>query len=124
MANRVSMDETFVFLRKGSERRGSKGVIDPEDVLCTFPKPTYNCLFITTIIQLFIIIAACIAFGPLGYKTCSLMVSCDCTDTDKISNTITRSGSNEAIDSTSESNKWKWHRSTEKMNSESRIKGK
>ena len=122
MDNRISMDETFVFLRKGSERRGSRGTVDPEDVLCTLPKPTYNCLFITTIIQLIIIIAGCITFGPLGYKTCSLIVSCDCTDVDKISTINTRS-SKELIDTTSESNKW-IQRSKETTNLESRIKGK
>ena len=93
MDKRISMDETFVFLRKGSERRGSKGTIDPEDVLCTLPKPTFNCLFVTTVIQsiiiIIIIISGCIAFGPLGYQTCSLIVPCHCTEADKMSETGT-----------------------------------
>ena len=121
MANRVSMDETFVFLRKGSERRGSKGTIDPEDVLCTLPKPTFNCLFITPIIQSFIIIAGCIAFGPLGYQTCSLIVPCQCTEADKISETSTET-SKDFADANPGRNKWKIN-FKDRFNSGRKIKG-
>ena len=126
MDNRISMDETFVFLRKGSERRGSKGVIDPEDVLCTLPKPTFNCLFVTTIIQFIIIIAGCITFGPLGYQTCSLIVPCHCTEA---ANTSVRSTDTSKDFSNENPVNIEWKHNPPKdsfktrINKENRIKG-
>ena len=77
-SSRVSMDETFVFLRKGSKRRPSQiaeNTVDKEDVLCSIPKPSYKFLLILSIIQFLIIIAGLIAFGPLGHITCKSIVS-------------------------------------------------
>ena len=77
-SSRVSMDETFVFLRKGSKRRPSQiadHTVDKEDVLCSIPKPSYKFLLIMSIIQFFIIVAGLIAFGPLGHITCKSFVS-------------------------------------------------
>ena len=70
------MDESFVFLKRSASlhsRRGSQP-INPDEILCHLPKPGYNCLLVTTIIQFIIIIVGCIAFGPLGSKICGLMV--------------------------------------------------
>ena len=81
--SRISMDETFVFLRKGSKRRPSQvatNTVDREDVLCAIPKPSYNFLFILSIIQFIIIIAGCIAFGALGHLTCQHFVSEKCEE--------------------------------------------
>ena len=80
-SSRVSMDETFVFLRKGSKRRPSQiadHTVDQEDVLCSIPKPSYKFLLILSIIQLIIIIAGVIAFGALGHLTCQAFVSTEC----------------------------------------------
>ena len=80
-SSRVSMDETFVFLRKGSKRRPSQiadHTVDQEDVLCSIPKPSYKFLLILSIIQFIIIIAGVIAFGALGHLTCKAFVSTEC----------------------------------------------
>ena len=45
------MDETFVFLRKGSKRRPSQiatNTVDREDILCSIPKPSYRFLLISS----------------------------------------------------------------------------
>ena len=90
-SSRVSMDETFVFLRKGSKRRPSHiatNTVDREDVLCSIPKPSYNFLLILSLIQLLIIIAGCLAFGIFGHLTCRHIVS---TETEKCATTSTSS---------------------------------
>ena len=82
-SSRVSMDETFVFLRKGSKRRPSHiatNTVDREDILCSIPKPSYRFLLILSLIQLLIIIAGSIAFGIFGHLTCRHIVS---TETEK-----------------------------------------
>ena len=68
------MDESFVFMKRGSlrERRGSQP-IDPDQVLCHIPKPSYDCLLALTLIQFLVIVAGLMAFGPLGGKTCGLL---------------------------------------------------
>ena len=74
LKSQVSMDESFVFMKRGSlrERRGSQP-IDPDQVLCHIPKPSYDCLLALTLIQFLIIVAGLMAFGPLGGKTCGLL---------------------------------------------------
>ena len=74
LQSQVSMDESFVFMKRGSlrERRGSQP-IDPDQVLCHIPKPSYDCLLALTLIQFLIIVAGLMAFGPLGGKTCGLL---------------------------------------------------
>ena len=86
-SSRVSMDETFVFLRKGSKRRPSQiatNTVDREDILCSIPKPSYRFLLILSMIQFLIIIAGSIAFGILGHLTCRHFVS---TETEKCATT-------------------------------------
>ena len=86
-SSRVSMDETFVFLRKGSKRRPSHiatNTVDREDILCSIPKPSYRFLLILSLVQLLIIIAGSIAFGILGHLTCRHFVS---TETEKCETT-------------------------------------
>ena len=74
LKSQVSMDESFVFMKRGSlrERRGSQP-IDPDQVLCHIPKPSHDCLLALTLIQFLIIVAGLMAFGPLGGKTCGLL---------------------------------------------------
>ena len=74
LKSQVSMDESFVFMKRGSlrERRGSQP-IDPDQVLCHIPKPSYDCLLALTLIQFLIIVAGLMAFGPLGGKTCGIL---------------------------------------------------
>ena len=90
-SSRVSMDETFVFLRKGSKRRPSQiatNTVDREDILCSIPKPSYRFLLILSLVQLLIIIAGSIAFGILGHLTCRHFVS---TETEKCETTSSSS---------------------------------
>ena len=90
-SSRVSMDETFVFLRKGSKRRPSHiatNTVDREDILCSIPKPSYRFLLILSLIQLLIIIAGIIAFGIFGHLTCRHFVS---TETEKCAATSSSS---------------------------------
>ena len=90
-SSRVSMDETFVFLRKGSKRRPSHiatNTVDREDILCSIPKPSYRFLLILSLIQLLIIIAGIIAFGIFGHLTCRHIVS---TETEKCAATSSSS---------------------------------
>ena len=72
MQSQVSMDESFVFMKRGSERRGSQP-LNPDEVLCHVPKPSYDCLLALSIIQFLIIVALLMAFGPLGGKTCEFL---------------------------------------------------
>ena len=102
------MDETFVFLRKGSKRRPSQvatNTVDREDVLCAIPKPSYNFLLILSIIQFLIIIAGCIAFGALGHLTCKHLVSTECDENNgnhfKNKNSVTK-GPNDLTNSYSQ----------------------
>ena len=79
-SSRVSMDETFVFLRKGSKRRPSHiatNTVDREDILCAIPKPSYRFLLILSIVQFLIIISGSIAFGIFGHLTCKHFVSAE-----------------------------------------------
>ena len=95
-SSRVSMDETFVFLRKGSKRRPSHiatNTVDREDILCSIPKPSYRFLLILSLIQLLIIIAGSVALGLFGHLTCRHIVS---TETEKCAATSSSSLMSEA----------------------------
>ena len=90
-SSRVSMDETFVFLRKGSKRRPSHiatNTVDREDILYSIPKPPYRFLLILSLIQLLIIIAGSVALGLFGHLTCRHIVS---TETEKCTATSSSS---------------------------------
>ena len=95
-SSRVSMDETFVFLRKGSKRRPSQiatNTVDREDILYSIPKPPYRFLLILSLIQLLIIIAGSVALGLFGHLTCRHIVL---TETEKCAATSSSSVMSEA----------------------------
>ena len=101
--------KTLVLLRNGSIhgsvrrsdmsdrnpiREGNKGTFNPDDVLCVIPKPSYKCIFVATIIQFFVIIAGCVAFG-IYYTNISKDVTCTISENIELKNNIERSTNSE-----------------------------